>query len=190
MSFIKKPTRREAAQAMYEMQRLSAGIVPGKSGPTMDAPKPVKPRKVNYDKPDERNEQDVKREGIGLLRKHPKIAVVCAHNSGAATFGEAFVKFNHVYVKGKKDVRLVDCVCFMTNGGVLAIDWKTPLWVEPNWMRLIAKELMDGPASILSKDEERELAQKRFLDCVMELPNGIGLFVNDVQILNNQLEGI
>lgn len=137
-----------------------------------------------------RREAVVKKECLAMLYKHPKIVTVGKFNNGGNYFGKQFVRYNQIRGDNHEDIRMVDCECKMVNGGTLAIDFKRSDWTPPDWERLRLKELRDGTKGFLTKSEEKEVAQKRYLDKINALPNGIGIFATDVQTVIDKLEGI
>jgi hypothetical protein len=115
-------------------------------------------------------EKDIQKDIISMLRVHPKVALVEAHNSGAAYMtgrnGEEFpMWFNHIYMKG---LRMPDVHATLKGGARrFVIECKRPPFKGPR--------------------DEREREQAAYLKVINEA-GGIGIFATSVDDVLNVLE--
>jgi hypothetical protein len=132
-------------------------------------PAALKPKKTGLVRNDPL-EKDIQKDIISMLRIHPRVALVEAHNSGAAYMpgknGEEFpMWFNHIYMKG---LRMPDVHATLKGGARrLVIEVKRPPWTKPR--------------------DDREREQAKYLEVINDA-GGIGIFATCVEDVIDALE--
>ena len=145
----------------------------------------LKPKKSAVQLP-HRTEADVLRDCLSLLHRHPKVAIVERHNSGALPDKTGrLVRFNRVRIQGVRGALISDITGTLKSGKPFAFECKEPNWCAPDWNYWSAQD-RDG---LISEKLARELGQKLYLDAIVKA-GGIGLFVTDVGQAIDALERI
>lgn len=171
----RRPTKRKPLRDMLadanrwdRFYALSAGMEPRAQS--------VIPEKRAYAKrePDGTYESDIQRDIIEMLKRHPKVAIIERHNSGASSEIGAdgklrFVRFNTVYRVNGVRMRKSDIDCTLVNGKRFVVEVKRPPWRGPT--------------------DQREYEQENYINHV-RAATGYGLFATSVAEVEEALAAI